>query len=197
MKRLTLFSGFFLFLLIAEAQTEKRENPIIYAETFTGIAQGGGGGFSTGAGLNYQFGKSLVSLRLAANIKLGYGTVMFGPMIAFPIIQKESYLEEISALYGWRFIKKGEAVSFSLGISRNSLIEWHSDENNKRFKSESSYIGIPVEANVKWFKAERKRFRIYGLAPSVSQPLSAVASDLKFLAISPEKATRGLALPTV
>lgn len=130
-----------------------------------GGSKGKAGGFSGGGELNYQVGRSLFSARVVGNLKLGAKAINLSPFTAIPTIDRKSASEEYSALYGLRVVRNGHSLSVSTGISHNSFTEWHQDESNESFKVSSSYAGVPFELNVKWFKAEKRRFRIYGLIP--------------------------------
>lgn len=157
-------------LVTAKGQHAGKENPIIYADSFLGGAGGRAGGFSIGLGLNYQIKHSLLSLRYLGNLKLNSKWVLLTPVTALPVINEKSNSEEYAALYGYRLIKTGHAFSFSLGVSHNSFSEYL-DETNQQIKKTSSYLGVPYEANVNWFKKEKRKYRIYGVIP-VGKPTS-------------------------
>ncbi|HZF64573.1 MAG TPA: hypothetical protein VEZ55_08815 [Chitinophagaceae bacterium] len=163
---LTHFSLLILIVSInlkAISQTGQKQNQILFAEGFVGHSWGSAGGFSGGVELNFQKNRSLFTLRYATAVKLRSG--ILSPIVPLPYFEEKSELDEVSVLYGWRFIENARSFSFSLGFSHNSLRQLITDNNQKIIKA-SSYVGLPFEANIKWFKAEKKRFRIiYGLLP--------------------------------
>lgn len=148
---------------ISFAQTISKANPVIFSELLIGHSEGKTGGFTGGAALNYQKDKSLLTARFLATVKLKLS--FLNPFIPIPAIDQKSDLEEFSLLYGRRFIKDSKAFSFSLGPSYNIFTEVLIDSGFRRYEKISKYPGASFEANIKWFKKEKNRYRIYGLIP--------------------------------
>jgi hypothetical protein len=165
MKFLLLLAILSFLTLTATAQTTERSNPVVFAESFFGGAKGKAGGLSGGGELSYQVRRSLFSARITGNVRFASKTVLLTPFTPFPVIEESSSSEELAALYGWRFTNQGHAFSVSLGVSHNRYTETYYGENDERHKSRATYLGLPFEANIKWFKAEKRPFRIYGLIP--------------------------------
>lgn len=163
------------FHFTATSQNVK-PNLILFADVLSGHSVGNTGGFSNGAGLNYQKNRNLFTLRCLATVRLR--CKILSPFFPLPIIDQKTDLEEYSVLYGWRFIDEGTAYSFSLGFSYNLFTELSTDNNNQKNIKLSKYKGVPFEANIKWFKKEKRRFRIYGLLP-VGKP-TALGGSLGF-----------------
>ncbi|WP_445733801.1 hypothetical protein [Mariniflexile sp.] len=144
--------------------TELKSNPIIYLEGNFGYTGGNASGFTIGCQINYQNNKDLFTFRYQnqSNLKSDYVAVAF---IAFPYIYSDFNIDEYSILYGKRYIDNNESYSFSIGVS-NNIKHSKIKENNIVYWQDESYIGIPFEVTIKWFKANKKRFRAYyGLIP--------------------------------
>jgi hypothetical protein len=152
----------------AYAQDSEKSPPILFAEGYFGSSSGKAPGLTAGVALNYQFHRNLLTARYLANTDLQLGAVGVG-IILLPTIRERGNLEEFSFLYGRRWIAEGHSLSLSLGLSYNTYTTKFRDPANNRFINESFYWGVPFEANVKWFKRSRERYRIYGLIP-VGQP---------------------------
>ncbi|MFD0964672.1 hypothetical protein [Pseudofulvibacter geojedonensis] len=149
----------FILLLsnLTFAQKEKENsNPILFVEGFLG---GGGGkisGVLIGGNLNYQHENSLFTFRVSqlANFKLAF--------LLLPDVT--SYNEEYGLLYGKRYIKNGRSLSFSGGISHNTYETKHIN-NEVEIVNKTKHIGLAFEASIMWFKANKKRYRIYRIIP--------------------------------
>ncbi|WP_037348822.1 hypothetical protein [Sediminibacter sp. Hel_I_10] len=162
-------------ILYCYSQQEKdtiysKTNPIVYSELFMGFAGGNGIGVVIGGELNYQIKKDLFT------VKYGYqslaeltGTAV--GFIGFPAFEKTIDNHEISLLYGQRYIKDGHSFSFSGGISTN-YADVKQPNNTMTTEESIQYFGFPFEANIKWFKKKKRRFRAYyGLIP-IGKPSS-------------------------
>lgn len=161
----TLLLLFSLFALNSFAQQEKKENPILFSEILLGGAGGKAGGFTAGVNVNYQLNQNLFSLRYLGKTKLQGEVALLTPFTPFPYFTVQNTSQEYAALYGWRFINKGNSISFSLGISHTHFSEQLKDEDDNRFSSSTSFVGLPFEINFKFFKKEKKRYRIYYVIP--------------------------------
>ena len=168
-KRLVFILMFSAATVTALCQDAKKGNPILFADMLIGHAWGKSGGFSGGAALNFQRNRNLFTIRYVGTTKIH--SEVLSPFFPIPLLDEKSNLNETSALYGWRFMKTSSAFCFSLGCSYNVFTEQVPDRNNQKLKIRSDYAGIPFEANFKWFKAKKERFRIYGIIP-VGQPTS-------------------------
>jgi hypothetical protein len=175
--------------LSAKSQDTTKQNPVVFAELLIGHAYGAGGGFSLGAATNFQTGKNLFTFRYVGTLKLKAGLVLF----IIPFFEESRSGEEFALLYGRRFIKEGTSSSFSLGVSYNLRSETFLNATQPDIKE--SYVGVPFEANIKFFKAQKKRYRIiYGLIP-VGKPTGFGRSiGLKFFGAVSKNSFAGLGL---
>ncbi len=146
----------------AFSQKINEKNPIIYLEETSGGGFGSAGGFGFGLGVNYQVNQHLFTARYIATARLRVGVA--APIVPIPILKVKNTLEEAAILYGVRFVEGGEAYSFSLGASYNDYYQYYARAGNVDEKNDT-YFGVPFEANMKWFKGKKERFRIYGLIP--------------------------------
>jgi hypothetical protein len=156
--------AYFLLLLVAAnftgfGQTGQKSNPVLFSEFFAGYSGGSGGGLSAGVALNFQSKRSLFTARYLGTVKINS---MLPLLLIFPIFFAEPFsgLEETSLLYGRRFVDDGSAFSFSAGLSYNRFTVYGKDSNNTRVASTTYYAGVPFEANINWFKANKKRLRV-------------------------------------
>lgn len=170
-------------------QVAVKTNPIIFGEIGFGFALAGISGPQATFGLNYQIKNSLLTARYTgiADLKLS----VLAPIIPFPILVDQGHADEYAVLYGLRSIKEGRSLSFSLGISENVRIAKYTDFNNQQYINKSSYVGLPFEINVKWFKKKKERYKIYyvfpvgkptGLSQSFGLKLSGNLSKSSYLA---------------
>ncbi len=162
------FRIFYVFFFICSclqitAQDSIKTNPIVYADMLIGHSWMKAGGFTVGAGLHYQKNQHLFNIRFTGTVKLESG--FLSPIIPIPFVDEKSSLEEFSLLYGWRIINGGMSHSYSFGISHNKFREVVFDDFNREYTKTTKYMGVPFEANIKWFNNEKKRYRIYYLIP--------------------------------
>ena len=167
--KITLFLFMTFYSLNIQSQ-EKREVdlPIIFGEVLFGGAGriNGNGGILLGGELNYQYKKSLFSIRYIENSELESDVVLLTPVTAFPVLRQKHFSKETGLLYGRRWIYRGSSLSVSGGVSSNKFSSNLTDENNQTYRITESYLGFPFEVNFKWFKSEKKKYRIlYGLIP--------------------------------
>ena len=55
--------------------------------------------------------------------------------------------------------------NFSRGIFTNKYIKGFKNENNEWFQEKKNFIGFPFEFNVKWFKNNKSKYKIYEIIP--------------------------------
>ncbi len=145
----------------AFSQTTEKLNPIIFVDESLGGAFGNAGGLAIVIGINYQVNRSLFTLRYVGTVKLGVDVI--APLVPLPFVNVKNTMGEVALLYGLRMVEDDKGYSFSLGASYNGYDQYY-DKMGYNEKS-YTYFGVPFEANIKWFKKEKKRFRIYGLIP--------------------------------
>ncbi len=174
-----------------------KTNPIIFGEGYIGAPIAGVSGIEYGLGLNYQIKRSLITARITEfdHTKLDVVQIafLFGIPISVPIVVDLGYTREYAALYGLRKIKEGHSFSFSFGVSANTqVIKYYDSNYNFQYQTQKSYVGLPFELNVKWFKKNKERYRIYYLIPvgkptgfgnSIGLKLSGNVSQYSYLAI--------------
>ena len=93
-------------------------------------------------------------------------------------------IEEYALLYGKRSVDDDSSFSYSAGIAivkYSELDEVNSVQNNLKY-IDQNFIGFPIECNVKWFKATKKKYRIYELIP-VGRP-TALGNSFGFKAFA-------------
>lgn len=151
----------------ASGQTILKTNPILFGEIGFGFSLAGFSGPQATFGLNYQIKSSLLTARYTAIADLKLKTL--DPIVPVPIFIHKSYANELAVLYGLRSIKEGRSLSFSLGISENTIFIKETGFNSQQYINKFSYVGLPFELNVKWFKKRKERYRIYYLFP-VGEP---------------------------
>jgi hypothetical protein len=157
-----------LFISLSTFSQEKA-NPIIFVEFFGGYSGGSSQGWTGGYNLNFEKNKNLFSVRFLglANLKSDY--IQTSPFTILPFFKTEETINEIAVLYGKRFIYDNKSLSFSVGIA--SLKREYLVDDESEFYNRDNYAGFPFEFNLKWFHANKERYRIYGLIP-VGKPIS-------------------------
>ena len=143
------------------SQTSDKRNPIIFFDESLGGAFGNAGGLAIVIGMNYQVNRSLFTVRYVGTAKFGVDVI--APLVPLPFIKIKNSMGEVAILYGIRMIEGDKGYSFSLGASYSGYEQYY-DQTGYNERS-YNYFGVPFEANIKWFKSEKKRFRIYGLIP--------------------------------
>lgn len=146
-----------LFLYLeCYAQDNKEKNSILFGETSFGyFTHDKSGSLTFSLSINYQYKKSLFTLRESFFSSTPFITDNYAP---YDYREKR----ETSLFYGRRYIKNSFSYSFSFGISKT-----YSDQFNdiKKNFEDISYLGIPLEVNIRWFKANKKPFKLLGLLP--------------------------------
>lgn len=167
---LTLFCAIYIstFQVFAQDTVKTnsivKTNPIIFGEVFFGFTVAGISGIQGGYSLNYQIKSNLITVRATQidDVKL----TVIAPIIPIPILIDQGYANEYAVLYGLRSIKEGHSLSFSLGISQNTrVVKYNDHKRNFLYQTSSSYVGISYEFNIKWFKKNKERYRIYYVIP--------------------------------
>jgi hypothetical protein len=159
MKQLILLPCFILlFSLSVFGQDSLETNPIIYADFEIAPLVAGLNNIQVSTSLNYQVKNNLFTVRL-----LGLGNfdeVYYNP--DYPNIRNTLY--EPGLLYGKRYISRGHSLSFSAGIA---AVHWvHTVIYKGQYTSTDNwYAGLPFEVNYIWFRAKKRRSRIYGIFP--------------------------------
>jgi len=152
----------------------RKTNPIVFVESTSGFGGSNGGfvGF-LGLNLNYQFNRTdLITTRFTALSGGTLGTALISPVTPLPIFIDRQKQYEFAALYGKRWTFSNCSLGVSTGIAHLQSTYFQDIENNFK-KFETSSIGIPFEFNIKFFKAQKQRFRAYyGLIPIGTKKVS-------------------------
>jgi hypothetical protein len=152
MKQLILLPCFiFLFSLSLFGQDSIKTNPVIYADGGFGIPLGDMSGLQLNAGLNYQAGKNLFTLRANA---IGGNFPEGG--ISTTVPRRVSDLYEYGILYGRRFINGGRSFSFSAGIAYDDRPTSVTFKGVELRNFSSRYPAIPFELNWLWFQKNKQ-----------------------------------------
>jgi hypothetical protein len=181
-KTLLLVSMFCVNWLNAQDSTSVRQdslkigvksNPVYFYEIYIGFGGGRAPGWTAGATVNYQFSRTdLLTARVGAF--MGYETklVMIAPVIGLPIYERTERIVDYGLLYGKRWVRGGVSFSISAGVSyvQHEYLQKIDDDYYKR---EESFIGTPFELNLKFFKNNKRRLRLYyGIIPVTKKKVS-------------------------
>ena len=171
MKKILLF----LLTLISIICFGQRKEPVIYGEII--------GGFSKttdhsewlyGGDVNYKINKVLISARMVENY-YQFVTIAMIPrelmLLLFPLVEGPKYLDDYSVLVGYVKTEDDFSFSFSAGISYNTYSQHFTTEAGNRYVIDDHFWGIPLEANIKWFKKDKEPYKILGVIP-VGNPTS-------------------------
>lgn len=145
-----------------------KQNPVVFYEFYGGLGGSSNGSIVfMGGNLNYAFSDTnLITIR-ATNFRSFKREDLIVGFLAFPFFVRKENVVEYALLYGKRYVYDGKAISFSAGFSINdrTFYEYFEEQNNYN-KIENINLGLPVEFNIKWFKANKKVFRAYyGIIP--------------------------------
>lgn len=139
-----------------------KSNLILFSEGYFGLAGSNRSGLGfAGLNVNYQFNKKdLITARYT-----GFAGGKSSWFLFLPFFVESESRHEFALLYGKRWINSGSSWSISSGASITNAIYYQNNINlNKNI--DEVYFGVPLEINVKWFKANKSRFRAYyGLIP--------------------------------
>ena len=135
----------FLSLKTAQAQDQDKDqdftNPIAFLEIFVGPYAAENGGIILGSEMNYQWNKNLISFRYSSLQESGDTKLLRQTT--------NTNTDELSMLYGLRKINNSHSLSGSAGLSYNVH---KSNSRNENIRNIDRYIGLALEANIKWFK---------------------------------------------
>lgn len=178
MKNLTnLF--FLITTLITSETSAQKKKIIIFGDLGIGYAKEikNSGGIIQYGSVNFEKNKNLFTFRYSEFNQLG---IKIAPVsfTSIPFPSSDFKNTEIALLYGKRYIENGFSYSFSGGISTNKYEAYKTDDNNKSYTEKNNHIGFPIEFSIKWFKAEKKPYRIYGIIP-VGKP-TALGNSIGF-----------------
>jgi hypothetical protein len=148
----------------------KDSNPVIFMEGGAGYSGGKSQGWTISYGLNYQYKNELFTARYIglADYRLPGAN---GGLIIFPVPRRVETIDEASAMYGKRYIYNNKSISFSVGIGMVKQRKLKIIDSDNHEWIENKNFGFPFEFNIKWFKREKKPFRIYWVVP-VGPPIS-------------------------
>jgi hypothetical protein len=167
-KKVFIFIFFLMsfFQIMSQNDSIQKTNPIIYFEASAGVARLNSD-ISTNVNFTgiYQKNKDLLTFRFSESSVINGRLIIF-----FPIVVQETINSEFAFLYGRRWLQDNSSTSLSIGVSYNDFKD-EFDLNIDSYSINSNHIGLPFEANIKWFKSRKKRIRIYGLVP-VGKPTS-------------------------
>lgn len=169
MKKITLLILVFftISLQAQETASENSKQPILYAELLLALAvmpNSGDVGLANAEELNYQYSNHLFTFRyfesIHWNTKRTYSQL--------PYTTKHVTNKEIGLMYGRRWIHEDMAFSVSGGLSYNTYVNTTKlvDANTTEVTElTDNFYGFPLEFNIKWFNAQKKRYRIYYMIP--------------------------------
>lgn len=169
MKRLQQIVLLILFLPPFIIFAQKKENPIVFYELNFGRAIGSTTGWFGGGSLNYQFKNDLFTARYTNLTGYKYTGSFLGILPTYAIVDD---IHEYGILYGKRYTYDDHSFSYSVGFSylNREFDPANASLSFQKFEDEN-YFGFPFEVNLKFFKPERQRVRLYYLIP-VGKPTS-------------------------
>ena len=145
---------------------KNKTNPILFYEMYAGIGSAEYAGWNLGFTANYQFFRNdLLTARIAGFSSYRSDVAMIAPVIGIPFYTKNEHIGDFGLLYGKRWVNGGASFSVSAGIS---YVDYKCLVNidDKFYFRQQHLIGIPFELNVKFFKKEKRRLRLYyGIIP--------------------------------
>lgn len=160
---------------LTQVHDNTQTNPIIFADVSVGLTFGDATGLGFGASLNYQTGRNLFTFSYNYNYIADFDgeTALITPFTPIPIlvIKDDSNQNTLALLYGWRFEEGGHAWNVSLGPSYHHSNDSFQISPGLFSGSSSSYIGASAEIGIKWFKAEKRPYHLFGVVP-VGPPTS-------------------------
>jgi hypothetical protein len=146
------------------AFSQEKTNPIVFLDLNIGYVWGGSSGFINGTSLNYQVKDNLFTIRTTQLIDSNLDVL--SPYLPLPVFEVKETLMEYGLLYGKRYVYDNKSLSFSAGIA---LVERQLCSNvegvSSDFLEKTNSIGFPFEVNIKWFKSDKEKYRIYGIVP--------------------------------
>lgn len=171
MKQLLLLPVLFLLTCpLLNGQTDSsglRHNPILFFETYFGSAGSDQiNGLAVGANINYQQQDKIYTLRFAGIYDFTPPSGIGQPRLLIDLPQVYKSMNEVSLLYGKRWIWPGHSLSLSAGIAENFFWRYRSDSTGNYNWFQSDITGVAFEANIKWFKKKKRPYHVYyGLIP--------------------------------
>lgn len=160
-----------------------KSNPVFFYEGYVGFAGANTAGWTAGVTANYQFFRTdLVTARLATFVGYESEVAMFGPIIGFPVFRRDERIVDYGLLYGKRWVRGGVSFSISVGVSATHY-EYFEKIDADYYPREENFIGTPFELNLKFFKKQKRRLRLYyGIIPVTKKKVAFGRSiGLKFV----------------
>jgi hypothetical protein len=143
-----------------------KPNPIIFYEFYVGFGGANSAGWGIGGNLNYQFNRTdLVTARIGAFASYTTELALIAPTVGIPVFRRDEQIVDYGLLYGKRWIANGASFSVSAGLAyiNHKYLE---EVDNQYYLRKENLIGIPFEINLKFFKKQKRRLRLYyGIIP--------------------------------
>ncbi|MDP5106991.1 MAG: hypothetical protein NWQ31_12570 [Polaribacter sp.] len=164
-----------------------KTNQVVFANFSVIFSQNTPSLASIGFDLNYQYKNNLFTFRLIENYEIERARDFI--LLIFPTDLITNNLSEYALLYGKRYIEEDFAYHFSAGFSYN---EFTRDDNGD--VTTKTFVGLPLQIGVNWFKAKKEKFRILDAIP-VGKPTGfGRAIGLNLIATISKKSYVGLGL---
>ncbi|MES2410689.1 MAG: hypothetical protein V4535_04520 [Bacteroidota bacterium] len=147
-------------------KVKTKSNPIIFYEAYIGFGGASTSGWILGGTINYQFLKrDLLTARVSSFLGYENNIALLAPTIGFPVFNEKEQITDYGILYGKRWISSGFSCSVSGGVSYN-VWKHFEPAGDSHYKVEEHSFGFPFEVSLKFFKNQKRRFRVYyGLIP--------------------------------
>jgi hypothetical protein len=153
---------FFVFVFLSSpllfGQDSLKTNPIIYGDFGITPVVLGQNNIQINSSINYQIKSSLFTARIT-----GLGN--FDEMVYTLLVPETRHnLFEPALLYGLRNITRGHSFSISAGISADNWITTFTYKDQYH-RASAWYPGLPFEVNYIWFRAKKRKTRLYDIFP--------------------------------
>lgn len=181
-----------VFTTLCYSQDKKEGNKIFFMDFFIGGSTFSNGSVNSGFSVNYQNKEDLITFRASSSKKLEDDAAIIIWLLPIAYLSTPKNSQEYSFLYGKRFIKNDFSYSSSIGIS---LIKHNTiDPIFQEINHSESFLGLPLEFNVRWFRKDKKINKLFGLIPIGKETGFGSSSGLKLFATISKKSYIGLAL---
>ena len=133
---------------------------------YVGFGGANSAGWGIGGNVNYQFNRTdLITARIGGFASYTTELALLAPAVGFPVFRRDEQMLDYGLLYGKRWIGKGSSFSISAGVAyiNHQYLEKVDDQY---YLQKENLIGIPFEVNLKFFKKQKRRLRLYyGIIP--------------------------------
>jgi len=188
----TKYFSLLLFIFITTTvNAQEKNNAIFFTDLYSGGSFGSNGGGNLAFSANYQQDKNIFTYRYIINFHVGEFEKKFISFFPFTYVFAPIQSIERSFLYGKRYINNNYSYSFLGGISHTKLRDKIIDSGEPY---DTTFFGFPFEMNIRWFNAEKSKFKLLGIIPIGKENPFSAGGGIKLIGNISKKSYIGIGI---